>query len=517
MLAPSARRNEQLEAPTPIVNLFTLLRDAATRAPNAPALVTDDRAISYRDALAAVERLAAAMHARGVTKGDRVGGLFANTPEHFVAYFAAARLDAIFVPLNWRLSEGEMASVLRHAETKALVFEREFDGAAAGLSTCVAWTAPVDALLADAQHATPPQSTDDPDAVAHLYYTSGTTGNPKGVMLTHGNVGTHAASAVRELQLSANDRWAHIAPMFHLADAWATFAITQQAGVHVFLPRFAAVPALDLLERHRITITNLVPTMLNLMVKEPGAASRTFSLRAMLSGGASIAPEVVKQVIATFGCTYVQTYGMTETSPYLTLSLLDDALRQLPKDQQLALQCRTGRAFDGVDLIVVRDDGSPIARDDKEVGEIRVKGKTVTKGYWRNPEATATAFDARGYLCTGDLATIDSHGFVNIVDRKKDVIKTGAETVFSTEVENVVYQHPAVLECAVFGVPDPLWGELVAVAVVPRVGMRVDGDELIAFCRARIAHYKAPRIVRVMEALPKTGSGKIQKRKLRDA
>jgi acyl-CoA synthetase (AMP-forming)/AMP-acid ligase II len=168
-------------------------------------------------------------------------------------------------------------------------------------------------------------------------------------------------------------------------------------------------------------------------------------------------------------------------------------------------------------LRVVRDDGSPIARDDKEVGEIRVRGKTVTKGYWRNPEATKAAFDGDGYLCTGDLATIDAHGFVNIVDRKKDVIKTGAETVFSTEVENVVYQHPAVLECAVFGTPDPLWGEVVSVAVVPRHGMHIDVDELIAFCRARIAHYKAPRIVRLMDALPKTGSGKIQKRKLREA
>ncbi len=498
------------------MNLFSLLLDTATRSPNATALVTDDRTLSYRDALAAVEGLAAAMHARGVTKGDRIAGLFANTPEHFFAYFAAARLDAIFVPLNWRLSEGEMASVLKHAETKALVYELEFERAATGLAGCAEWTAPVGDLLAEATCARPPQSTDDPAAIAQLYYTSGTTGNPKGVMLTHGNVGTHAASAVRELQLGPSDRWAHIAPMFHLADAWATFAITQQAGVHVFLSRFAAVPALDLLERHRITITNLVPTMLNLMAKEPGAAARKFSLRAMLSGGASIAPEVVKQVIATFRCTYVQTYGMTETSPYLTVSLLDDAQRQLSPAQQLALQCRTGRAFDGVDLVVVRDDGSPIARDDKEVGEIRVKGKTVTKGYWRNPEATAAAFDARGYLCTGDIATIDSHGFVNIVDRKKDVIKTGAETVFSTEVENVVYQHPGVLECAVFGVPDALWGELVAVAVVPRAGMRVDSDELIAFCRSRIAHYKSPRIVRVMETLPKTGSGKIQKRRLRE-
>ena len=500
------------------MNLFSLLRDAARKAPHARALTTDDRTICYADALAQTERLAAALAARGVHAGDRIGGLFANTPEHFLAYFAAARLGAIFVPLNWRLSEGEMQNVLAHAETKALLFEREFAPTANALLSAAGAVLSVEDLLREDAHgaalSAPPE---DNDAVAHLYYTSGTTGNPKGVMLTHGNVGTHAASAVRELQLSSSDRWAHIAPMFHLADAWATFAITQVAGEHVFLPRFAPVQALDLLQRHRVTITNLVPTMLNLMVKEQGAAQRAFSLRAMLSGGASIAPEVVKQVIATFRCVYVQTYGMTETSPYLPLSLLDVAQKQLPPDQQLSLQCRTGRAFYGVDLRVVRDDGSHIARDDKEVGEIRVRGATVTKGYWRNPEATKAAFDRDGYLCTGDLATIDAHGFVNIVDRKKDVIKTGAETVFSTEVENVVYQHPAVLECAVFGTPDPLWGEVVSVAVVPRNGMRIDVDELVAFCRARIAHYKAPRIVRILDALPKTGSGKIQKRKLREA
>ncbi|MEQ1631398.1 MAG: AMP-binding protein, partial [Planctomycetota bacterium] len=390
------------------MNLFSLLADAAMRAPHDDALVTEDRTISYGEALAAVERLAAHLHARGIVEGDRLAGLCANTPEHFVAYFAAARLGAIFVPLNWRLSETEMAAVLQHAECKAVLFEAEFAALARSLSALhQALSLPIVELLdgtlpLDAA----PMPRADAHAVAQLYYTSGTTGRPKGVMLTHENVAVHAQSAVLELGLGARDRWAHIAPMFHLADAWATFAITAVAGVHVFLPRFHTVQALDLLMRHRITITNLVPTMLNLMVKEPGAGARAFSLRAMLSGGAPIAPEVVAQVIATFRCTYVQTYGMTETSPYLTLSLLDDALRRLPPAQQLALQCRTGRPFRGVDLRVVHDDGSPVRADDRDVGEIRVKGATVTKGYWRDQESTRAAFDAHGYLCTGDLATL---------------------------------------------------------------------------------------------------------------
>jgi acyl-CoA synthetase (AMP-forming)/AMP-acid ligase II len=303
--------------------------------------------------------------------------------------------------------------------------------------------------------------------------------------------------------------------MFHLADAWATFAITHVVGTHVFLPHFTPSAALDLLAAERVTITNLVPTMLNLMVAEPGAADRTFALRAMLSGGAPIAPDVVARILATFRCDYVQTYGMTETSPYLTLSLLTPALRELPPERQLHWKCKTGRPFLGVELQVVDDAGRPVAADARTVGEIRVRGATVTPGYWQNPEATAAAFDADGFLRTGDLATIDEHGYVDIVDRKKDVIKTGGEAVYSVEVENVLYAHPAVLECAVYGVPDPLWGERVTAAVVLRAGAAATGTELIAFCRDRIAHYKAPKDVRFLAALPRTGSGKIQKRALR--
>jgi acyl-CoA synthetase (AMP-forming)/AMP-acid ligase II len=285
----------------------------------------------------------------------------------------------------------------------------------------------------------------------------------------------------------------------------------------VFLPHFTPEAALDLLARERVTITNLVPTMLNLMVKAPGAGERRYALRAMLSGGAPIAPDVVRRILATFHCDYVQTYGMTETSPYLTLSLLTPAAQQLPPDEQLRMKCKTGRPFLGVTLQVVDDAGAPVKADGVAVGEIRVKGATVTPGYWRNPEATAAAFDADGFLRTGDLATIDAHGYVDIVDRKKDVIKTGGEAVYSVEVENVLYAHPAILECAVFGLPDPHWGERVVAAVVLRPGTATTADELIAFCKARIAHYKAPKDVRFLDALPRTGSGKITKKALRDA
>jgi fatty-acyl-CoA synthase len=356
-----------------------------------------------------------------------------------------------------------------------------------------------------------------PDDIAQLYYTSGTTGRPKGVQLTHRNVCVHAASAVRELGLGAADRWGHFAPMFHLADAWACFAITAVGGLHVLAPRFEAESALALVHDAGITITNLIPTMLKRLVECAAAReARCPSLRIVLSGGAPISPALVRQVLDVLRCEYAQTYGMTETSPYLTLGLLPEHLRRLPQDEVLRLRARTGRPFEGVELEVVDAHDRRVPADDRTVGEIRVRGATVTPGYWRRPEETARAL-RDGWLYTGDLAVVDAHGFVDIVDRKKDMILTGGENVYSTEVENALYEHPAVLEAAVFGVPDETWGETVTAAVVLRPGASLAAAELIAFCRERIAGYKTPRTVEFLADLPKTGSGKISKQALRAA
>jgi len=498
------------------VNVWDFLQAAAGRVPQRVALRQGERRLDYLSAAASARSLAFHLHARGVRPGDRVGCLMDNGIDHLLAYFAAAAAGATFVSLNTRLAPGEHGTILAHSESRMLLH----DAAHAPRATTLAAALPGGALAVDT--VCDATGTDfelrlaAADAPAQLYYTSGTTGAAKGVVLTHRNVCTHALAAISELGLGAGDTWAHIAPMFHLADAWATFAITAIGGTHVFLPQFTPRTALDLLVAEKVTITNLVPTMLNLMVAEPDAAGRDYALRTMLSGGAPIAPEVVRRILRTFGCDYVQTYGMTETSPYLTLSLLTPELQRLPPDRQLQWKCKTGRAFAGVELQVVDDAGVPVAPDGRAIGEIRVRGATVTPGYWQNPEATAAAFDADGFLRTGDLATIDAHGYVDIVDRKKDVIKTGGESVYSVEVEHVLYTHAAVLECAVFGVPDALWGERVVAAVVLRPGAATSTADLIAFCRERIAHYKAPKEVRFLAALPRTGSGKITKKALRD-
>ena len=273
---------------------------------------------------------------------------------------------------------------------------------------------------------------------------------------------------------------------------------------------------LNLIEKEKITITNMIPTMLNILVNTKGSESTDFSsLRVILSGGSSIAPDVVRHIIDIFGCDYIQTYGMTETSPYLTLSILKENLSNLPSKNQFVYKARTGRPFLGVLLKVVRDDGTDVEHNDKEVGEIIVKGDIVTAGYWNQPLETAAAIK-NGWLHTGDLAVIDREGYVNIVDRKKDMIITGGENVYSVEVENVLYSHAAVLEAMVIGIPDPKWGETVKGVVVLKEGCTATEEEIINYCRGHIAAYKTPKNIDFMKELPRTGSGKLYKKALKD-
>jgi acyl-CoA synthetase (AMP-forming)/AMP-acid ligase II len=522
-----------------LTGIFGLLERAERLHADRVATLEGSAVTDYRAFGARARRLAAFLRAHGVRGGDRVAILEWNTAAYLEAYFAAAGLGAILVPLNVRLAPTEQARVLEHAGVSWVLASAGFsDLLARTLELCtsasvrgVLW---LDARPAQFAARSPqlaergyaelrdsgeprfePARVEAAD-VAHLYYTSGTTGRPKGVMLTHGNVATHAQAAIAELSIAATDTWGHFAPLFHLADAWATFAFTQVGARHVLVPRFEPEVALATIAHARVTITNLVPAMLNLMVRHPRLAEHDLSaMRAILSGGAPIAPEVVRAVSAAFGCEYVQTYGMTETSPYLTLSLLSPKLRALPSEEQLAWRAKTGRPFRTVELEVRDERGALVPPDGATVGEICVRGPTVTPGYWRDDEATRAAFDERGFLRTGDLAVLDAEGFVNIVDRAKDMIITGGEKVYSTEVEHVLYAHAAVLEVAVYGVPDEQWGERVCAAVVLRCGASASADELAAHCRRDLAGYKVPREFRFLDALPRTGSGKITKQPLR--
>ncbi len=476
-------------------------------------LADDARECDYAQLDQRVRRRAAALMELGVRPATPVVLIADNGAPYLELTFAAALVGAVLVPTNTRLAAPEVAYSIDDCEA-GLVLHDAASRVLAQKACEHSRTRPpahaIEALKAAMPY--PGAHRGAGDELCQLYYTSGTTGRPKGVMLTQRNVCQHALMAIAELGLCATDTWAHVAPMFHLADAWATLAVTWVGGRHVFLPRFEARTALDLFEQHDVTISNLVPTMLNLMVRHESSAARKFPhLRRILSGGAPIAPEVVRAIEAVFGAEYVQTYGMTETSPYLTMSLLSRAERALPQEQQTQRRARTGRAVLGIELDVVDSADQPVARDDCAIGEIRVRGETVTAGYWKRPEETASAL-RDGWLYTGDLARIDGSGSVQIVDRKKDMILTGGENVYSIEVEAVLYEHPGVLEAAVFGRADEIYGERVCAAVVARPDHDLCEQELLAFCRTRLAGFKCPRVWIFLAALPRTGSGKIAKR-----
>ncbi len=515
------------------MNLTETLKKASKFYPEKEAIVCGKRRWTYREFHERINRFSHCLKAMGIGKDDRVAILHPNCHTFLEVYYGIAQMGAISVPINIRLSSGEIAFILEDSESKVLisdpVYQKQIDPIREKISGIkkILWTG--DGIKAQEdrdlnyeiilEHGSPdpfPEVPIDGEDIAQLYYTSGTTGRPKGVMLSHKNVTTHALGTIAEIHLTDQDIWIHVAPLFHLADAWATWAITWVGGTHVLVREFDAKTVLETIEREKVTLTNLIPTMLNLMVNHPEVGKYDYSsLRVLLSGGAPIAPEVVRKIVETFKCDYIQTYGMTETSPYLTLSLLKDHLRKLPYKEQLKFKSKTGREFIAVELKVVNDKGEEIKKDEKEVGEIIVKGDIVTRGYWKLPEETAKSI-RDGWLYTGDMAVMDEEGYVTIVDRKKDMILTGGENVYSTEVENVLYMHPAILECAVIGVPDEKWGEAVKAVVVLKQGQNASADEIIRFCKEHIAHYKAPKSVDFIDALPRTGSGKIQKRELRD-
>lgn len=521
------------------MNLWLSLNKALTLYPEREALVDGTRRFTYRQFGERVASLLQFLRAAGLKKGSVAAISCPNTAEFMEIYYACGVEGIILVPLNYRLAAEELREILNDAEAELIFFHWQFaDCAAEILPHCSQLKHVV--MIGDAGTKKFPSHPNlqaheyealcqtkgarfdnvpylSADDLAHLYYTSGTTGRPKGVMLSHGNVMFNALGAISELGLCDADTWIHAAPLFHLADAWATFAITWVGGKHVFLSQFQSKDTLQKISEEKVTVTVLVPTMLNAMVNDPDVGQFKYdSLRLLITGGSPIAPEVVKRVMRTFGCEYVQLYGMTETSPFLTVSCPKAEHKNWDEDKQVEIRAKTGRPYIGAEVRVVHPDGAEVTNNGKEVGEIIARGPTITRGYWKQPEATAQAIKD-GWIHTGDLAVVDEHGYINIVDRKKDMIISGGENVYSTEVEYALHEHPGVHECAVFGIPDERWGEAVHAVVVAKPGNEALSEEdLIAFVKERLAKYKAPRSIEFMSELPKTGSGKIYKKEMRE-
>jgi len=507
------------------------LRETISAFPSKEAVVCGTARYTYRELGERVDRLSTGLKSLGLGKGDRVAILSLNCHRYLELYYGVAQIGAASVPLNFRVPPGEIKYIIDHSGAATVMVDQSFrpiidqlrpelagvrhfiylaESSPPGAS-CPEGYMTYEEVLAGGQATFEDPGPDENDLVG-LFYTSGTTGEPKGVMLSHLNIVSNVDNARAVYQGNSDDIYLHAAPTFHLADAATVFSNMSQGIKQVFIPRFEPKAVLEAVSREHVTLLLLVPTMLNFLLQSPELGSYDLSsVRQITYGASPIAPELLRRAMRTLGCRFFQGYGLTEASPLLTVLRPEDHEVSGEASARLA-SC--GKAVPGVEVRVVTDDGVEVAPG--EVGEIIARGPNIMVGYWQRPEDTAAAV-RDGWLHTGDLARVDQDGYIYLVDRKKDMIVTGGENVFSTEVEAALYAHPAVKEAAVIGIPDNDWGEAVHACVTLMEEGKVTPDELVEFCRSRLANYKLPRSIDFFDGeLPKGGSGKILKKELRE-
>ncbi|WP_026909662.1 long-chain-fatty-acid--CoA ligase [Patulibacter minatonensis] len=492
-------------------NLATLLTTTAAKFPERVAIRLDDAAVPYAALEAGSQRVAGLLKDLGVEPGDRVGIMLPNTPHFPLAYYGALRLGAVVVPMNPLLSKREVAYYLDDSGAKLLLAWHGFAESAQG----GAEQAEIDAqvLLIEPEdigkrvgEATPIEEVahKDGDDTAVVLYTSGTTGRPKGAELTHHSIGSNVQASLGLFNPTEEDVFFGGLPFFHVFGQTCTLNVSVATGSEVtLLPRFDPTQALEVVQRDGVTIFMGVPTMHGAILHHPERDEfDTSSLRLFVSGGSALPVEVLKGIKEAFGSPILEGYGLSETSPVASFSRVDLPLKP----------GSIGVAVDDVQLRLVNDDGEVVGVG--EVGELQVRGPNVMKGYWKNPEATAKAISEDGWFSTGDMAKVDEDDFYFIVDRKKDLIIRGGYNVYPREIEEVLYEHPAVAEAAVIGVPHEELGEEIAAAVGLKDGQSVTPDELQEYVKGQVAAYKYPRHVWIVDALPKGPTGKILKREI---
>jgi long-chain acyl-CoA synthetase len=478
-----------------------------------------DNRLSYQQLGQRVDALAGALHALGLRKGDRIAVIDVNSQRYLECYYAAAQTGIVLLPMNSRLAPAEIAYILNDAGAKLVFASASFwpavEAARPNLDTVDTFVSygtervpagaqEYEAFIANAVPLTGIAPA-DPDDICNIYYTSGTTGEPKGVCLTYRNMTASMLDSAVGLGLGYDDIWMHAAPMFHLVDAWAVWTMPLLGATQVPMA-FDPVRFLTLVQNNRITAAALPPTLINMLCQHPRVKDFDLgSLRFIMFGGSPAPLEVLQLAAQSIPVQYIHAYGITETSGILTLQRPEDTLTKAGS---------AGKTVAHVEAAVIDDDGSPLPNG--SVGEVVVRGERVMREYWNKPKATSDAI-RNGWYHTGDMGFFDQDQNLYIVDRKKDMIITGGENVYSVEVENVLAMHPAVMEVAVIGVPSEQWGEAVKALVVLRPGSSATEQDLIAFCRQKIAAYKTPKSIDFQaEPLPKTSTGKLSKRLLRD-
>ena len=496
----------------------SLLRNLQQQ-PERIATLCGERRRTWREFHERVARLAAALRGLGLAPGERVALLGLNSDHYLEMLYAVPWAGGIVVPLNTRWSAPELAYALSDAGVRLLAADEHFADLADSLAatagcdqvSMAAGALGIEALIT--HHEPVPEAGREGEDVSGIFYTGGTTGRSKGVMLTHTNHVTNSLQLAAMMQLPAGISYLHAAPMFHIADALCIYMVTFLGGTHVIIPRFEPALVTETIRRHAVSDILLVPTMIKMLLDHLEQTGEGLPELRRLYYGASPMPEAT--LFRLFeqlpDCTPTQLYGQTEAAPMITLL----EARYHVKEGPLAGRLRAaGKAIPCVEVKIVDEHDREVPRG--TVGEVVARGPNVMRGYWGMPEQSANTLRG-GWLHTGDGAWMDDEGFIYISDRLKDMIISGGENVYSTEVENALYAHPSVGECAVIGVPDEKWGERVHAVVVPKAGAAHDAEALMAHCRSLIADFKCPRSIEFRDTpLPLSGAGKILKTVLRE-
>jgi len=507
------------------MRLHDTLDYSAREYPDADFAVFQGRRVTYREALAAANRLAHALVASGLAKGERFAVLSKNSIELALLYYAGSKAGVAAVPLNYRLAPPEWSYIVRDSGARVLFAQAALAnalepvrGELTALKRCVALDGEpagyesLSAFVAGQSERAPDREVEAGDD-AYQMYTSGTTGRPKGAVLTHRAVTAQLHQGLLGFGVQPGDRALIVAPLYHAAAALTTFVTVQIGGTLYIQDDFVPAEVVRALSEERIGFAMLVPAMIQFcLVGVPDVAERRYDdLRLIIYGASPISEQTLRRAIEVFGCDFLQGYGMTETTAAATYLMPADHRRALAGEPGLLLSA--GRPLLGTEIRIVDDEDRPLPNG--AVGEVAVRGPQLMRGYWNLPGPSAEALRG-GWMHTGDAGALDDEGFLFIQDRVKDMIVSGGENVYPREVEEVIFQHPCVADVAVIGVPDERFGEAVKAMVVLKAGEQLTAEVLLEFCKGRLGGYKRPKSVEFLDELPRNPSGKVMKKDLRE-